>query len=72
MSAALPSQPAPSPRGRNPLPVEALQDLLGGLLREREGLRGVGNALALERNRREIVRVQQDICYALIAQHGTA
>jgi hypothetical protein len=30
----------------------------------------VGNALALERNRREIVRVQQDICYALIAQHG--
>jgi hypothetical protein len=32
----------------------------------------VGNALALERNRREIVRVQQDICYALIAQHGTA
>jgi len=49
--------------------VEALQDLLGGLLREREGLRGAGNALALERNRREIVRVQQEICYALIAQH---
>lgn len=72
MSAALPSQPAPSPRGRNPLPVEALQNLLGGLLHEREGLRSEGNALALERNRREIVRVQQDICYALIAQHGTA
>lgn len=71
MSAALPSQPAPSPRGRNPLPVEALQDLLGGLLREREGLRGADNGLALERNRREIVRVQQEICYALIAQHGT-
>jgi hypothetical protein len=51
--------------------VEALQDLLGGLLREREGLRG-GDGLALERNRREIVRVQQEICYALIAQHGTA
>jgi len=50
--------------------VEALQDLLGGLLREREGLRGADNGLALERNRREIVRVQQEICYALIAQHG--
>jgi hypothetical protein len=72
MSAALPSQPAPSPRGRNPLPVEALQDLLGGLLREREGLHGAENTLALERNRREIVRVQQEICYALIAKHATA
>jgi hypothetical protein len=72
MSAALPSQPAPSPRGQNPLPVEALQDLLGGLLREREGLRVSGNVLALERNRREIVRVQQSICYALIARYASA
>ena len=56
MSAALPSQPAPSPRGRNPLPVEALQDHLGGLLREREALRATKSPLALERNRREIVR----------------
>jgi hypothetical protein len=32
----------------------------------------VGNSLALERNRREIVRLQQEICYALIVQHGTA
>jgi hypothetical protein len=52
--------------------VEALQDLLGGLLREREGLHGPGNTLALERNRRAIVRVQQEICYALIDRHGTA
>jgi hypothetical protein len=52
--------------------VEALQDLLGGLLREREGLRGAGNTLALERNRREIVRVQQEICYALIARNASA
>jgi hypothetical protein len=52
--------------------VEALQDLLGGLLREREGLHGAGNTLALERNRREIVRVQQEICYALIARNAPA
>jgi hypothetical protein len=52
--------------------VEALQDLLGGLLHEREGLRTGENALALERNRREIVRIQQEICYALIARHATA
>ena len=70
MSAALPSQPAPSPRGRNPLPVEALQDLLGGLLREREGLRGADKALALERNRREIVRVQWELTHALLARHA--
>ncbi|HEU4448372.1 MAG TPA: hypothetical protein VFR63_00145 [Gaiellaceae bacterium] len=71
MSAALPSpQPAPSPRGRQPLPVEALQDILGGLLVEREGLRRGGSRLDLERNRREIVRVQREICYALIAAHA--
>jgi hypothetical protein len=70
MSAALPSQPAPSPRGRNPLPVEALQDHLGGLLREREILRGSGALRALERNRREIVRVQWDLTYALAQRYG--
>lgn len=68
MSAALPSpQPAPSPRGRQPLPVEALQDLLGGLLVERERLHERGSELELERNRREIVRVQREICHAFIA-----
>jgi hypothetical protein len=71
MSAALPSPPAPSPRGRNPLPVEALQNHLGGLLRERESLREVASPLALERNRREIVRVQWDLSYALIERYAT-
>jgi hypothetical protein len=70
MSAALPSQPASSPRGRNPLPVEALQDLLGGLLRERELLRAAGAKRALERNRREIVRVQWALSYALTERHA--
>jgi len=71
MSAAAPSpQPAPSPRGQQPLPVEALQDLLGGLLVEREHLRHEGSELLLERNRREIVHVQREICYALIEANG--
>jgi hypothetical protein len=69
MSAALPSQPAPSPRG-HPLPVEALQDHLGGLLREREHLHVSGNELELERNRREIVRVQWELAHALIARYA--
>jgi hypothetical protein len=34
---------------------------------ERERLHGSGAELELERNRREIVRVQQEICYAFIA-----
>ncbi len=71
MSAALPSQPAPSPRGRrNPLPVEALQEILGGLLREREPLRSSGAKRALERNRREIVRMQWELSYALSERYG--
>jgi hypothetical protein len=71
MSAALPSPPAPSPRGRNPLPVEALQNHLGGLLREREVLRAAVSPLALERNRREIVRTQWEFTYALLAEHAS-
>jgi hypothetical protein len=70
MSAALPSPPAPSPRGRNPLPVEALQNHLGGLLREREVLRAATSPLALERNRREIVLTQWDLSYALIERYA--
>jgi hypothetical protein len=70
MSAALPSPPAPSPRGRNPLPVEALQNHLGGLLHEREVLRAAASRLALERNRREIVRTQWDLSYALIERYA--
>ncbi len=68
MSAALP-QPAPSPRGRIPLPVEALQEVLGGLLHERERLRASDDQVALERNRREIVRRQRELSHALVERH---
>jgi hypothetical protein len=71
MSAALPSPPAPSPRGRYPLPVGALQSHLGGLLREREDLHLAASPLALERNRREIVRTQWKLTYALLAEHAS-
>jgi hypothetical protein len=71
MSAALPSPPATSPGG-HPLPVEALQDLLGGLLRERESLRQTGSAAALEENRRKIVDAQQALAAALIAKFAPA
>jgi hypothetical protein len=50
--------------------VEALQDHLGGLLREREHLHVSGNELELERNRREIVRAQWDLAHALIARYA--
>jgi hypothetical protein len=50
--------------------VEALQEILGGLLRERELLRSAGAARALERNRREIVRVQWELTQALGALYG--
>jgi hypothetical protein len=72
MSAALPSPPAPSPRGRYPLPVEALQSYLGGLLREREELHLASSSLALERNRRAIVRAQWDLSRALIERYASA
>jgi hypothetical protein len=51
--------------------VEALQRHLGGLLRERETLRLAASPLALERNRREIVRTQWDLSYALIQQYAS-
>ncbi len=69
MSAALPSPPAPSPRG-HPLPVEALQDRLGGLLRERERLHAAGMRTELERNRLEIVQAQWALAHALVARYG--
>jgi hypothetical protein len=71
MSAALPAPPATSPGG-HPLPVEALQELLGGLLREREALRPDGSPAALETNRAKIVACQQQLAWALIARFGTA
>lgn len=67
MSAALPSPPATSPGG-HPLPVEALQELLGGLLRERESLRAAGSAEALEANRAKIIACQHQLAQALIAR----
>ena len=70
MSAALPSPPATSPGG-HPLPVEALQDLLGGLLREREALRTSGTPAALEANRSKIVACQHQLAQALIARFRT-
>ena len=66
---AVPSQPATSPGG-HPLPVEALQEILGGLLRERETLRAGGSRAALEDNRRKIVGCQQQLAWALIARFG--
>jgi hypothetical protein len=50
--------------------VEALQDLLGGLLRERELLRTAGATRSLERNRKEIVRVQWELCHALSKRYS--
>jgi YD repeat-containing protein len=53
------------------LPVEALQDVLGGLIREREKLRshGAADQATLERNQQAIVRTQWDLSRALIARH---
>jgi hypothetical protein len=65
-----PSEPVGAIDGQPPLPVEALQELLGGLVREREELRGAGaDRVTLERNRRAIVRVQWQLSHALIARH---
>jgi hypothetical protein len=49
--------------------VEALQEALGGLLRERELLRFSGAKRALERNRREIVRIQWELTHALVRRY---
>ena len=64
------SQPVGALDGQPPLPVEALQELLGGLVREREELRRMGaDRSTLERNRRAIVRAQWQLSHALIARH---
>jgi hypothetical protein len=64
------SQPVAMLDGQPPLPVEALQELLGGLVREREELRRQGaDHSTLERNRRAIVRTQWQLSHALIARH---
>ncbi|MEO8291148.1 MAG: hypothetical protein ABI649_09175 [Gaiellaceae bacterium] len=51
--------------------MEALQDHLGGLLLAREELRRGRSWLALERNRREIVRAQWDLSYALVLRYAS-
>jgi hypothetical protein len=56
--------------GHAPLPVEALRDVLGKLVREREELRSAGADRAdLERNRIAIVNAQWDLSRALIARY---
>ena len=49
--------------------MEALQERLGGLLRERERLRVGGSPADLEQNRLAIVGAQWDLAYALIAEN---
>jgi len=57
--------------GQPPLPVEALQDLLGGLVREREELRaGAAGPGDLERNRLAIVQAQWELAHALIERYS--
>jgi hypothetical protein len=52
------------------LPVEALQSVLGDLIREREELRTHGADQAkLERNRQAIAKTQWDLSRALIARY---
>jgi hypothetical protein len=69
MSASQPSPPTPS-RSGHPLPVEALQEVLGELLREREVLRRGADQAALELNRLQIGALQRQISLALAAQFG--
>jgi hypothetical protein len=65
------SQSVGRPDGQPPLPVEALQDLLGGLVREREELRARrAHPAELERNRLAIVRAQWELAHALIERHA--
>lgn len=65
------SQPVDIVRGQPPLPVEALQDLLGGLVRERELLRADPAAKTrLEQNRLAIAEAQRTLSRALIARYA--
>ena len=66
------SEPVGSSNGQTPLPVEALQDVLGGLVREREELRASdADRASLEQNRKAIVEAQWDLSRALIARYHT-
>jgi len=53
--------------------VESLSEEIRGLVYERQTLRMVGaGAEVLERNRVELVRVQQDLVHALIRRYRPA
>jgi len=53
--------------------VESLSEDIRGLVYERQTLRAVGAAAdVLERNRLELVRVQQDLVHALIRRYRPA
>jgi hypothetical protein len=50
--------------------VESLSEEIRGLVYERQTLRAVGaDAEELERNRRELVRAQQELVHALIRRY---
>jgi hypothetical protein len=50
--------------------VEALAEEVRGLVYERQTMRSVGaRPEALERNRVELVRIQQELVHALIRRH---
>ena len=62
--------PADPTAAHHPRRVEALQELLGSLLREREAIRGNGaDRDELERNRQAIVGAQWELSHALIARY---
>jgi len=53
--------------------VESLSEEIRGLVYERQTLRAVGaGSEVLERNRVELVRVQQDLIHALIRRYRPA
>ncbi|HKG43100.1 MAG TPA: hypothetical protein VKB10_02505 [Gaiellaceae bacterium] len=53
-----------------PTTVESLSDEIRGVVYERQTLRSVGAGRdELERNRAELVRLQQELVHALIQRH---
>jgi hypothetical protein len=63
-------RPARFRRSRSRTTVEALAFRVGGLVEERQDLRGCGaSEAALERNRLQIARAQWELGYALIDRH---
>ena len=68
-----PLTPSRSPRGTDSRTPEALLERTSALAAERQRLRADGaSSAALERNRLEIVRAQQQLAHALLEQHLAA